>query len=165
MFREMRRKNQQLPEDECVRILERQTSGTLALSGDNGYPYAVPLSFVHTEGKIFFHCAKSGHKLDALRRCEKVSFCVIDRDTVIAENFTTYFKSVIVFGRIRVIEDENEIRSAITALSDKYCPVSREARDKEIADSMDRLCMLELKIEHMTGKEAIELTRERSHKE
>ena len=80
MFREMRRKRQQLSEEECEVILKRGTSGVLAVSGDDGYPYAVPLSYVYDGGRLFFHCAKSGHKMDAMLRCSKVSFCVIDQD-------------------------------------------------------------------------------------
>lgn len=89
MFREMRRKRQLLAEAETIQIFERGTSGVLALSGDEGYPYAVPLSYVYADGRIIFHGAKSGHKIDAIRGCEKASFCVIDRDQVVPEEYTT----------------------------------------------------------------------------
>ena len=89
MFRAMRRKRQQLSREEAEAILERGTSGVLAVAGDNGYPYAVPLSYVYQDGKLWFHCAKSGHKLDAVRREEKASFCVIDQDLVVPED--SYF--------------------------------------------------------------------------
>ena len=85
MFREMRRKRQMLSEDDCKIILREGTSGVLALSGDDGYPYAVPLSYVYDGEKIFFHCAKSGHKLDAIRRNPKASFCVIGQHIVVPE--------------------------------------------------------------------------------
>ena len=109
MFREMRRNKQALSEEECREILARCTSGTLAVLGDGGYPYAVPLSYVFNNGHIYFHCARSGHKLDAVRACDKVSFCVIDRDEVIPEKFTTKYRSVIVFGRAREVTDPEEI--------------------------------------------------------
>lgn len=83
MFREMRRKRQQLTEAECIEILKRNTSGVLAVSGDNGYPYAVPLNYVYDGGSVYFHCAKSGHKLDAIRTCDKVSLCVVEQDLVV----------------------------------------------------------------------------------
>ena len=83
MFRPMRRHRQQLSQGDCAAILSRGTSGVLAVAGDGGYPYAVPLSYVYQEGTLFFHCAKAGHKLDALRRCSKASFCVIDQDQVV----------------------------------------------------------------------------------
>ena len=159
MFREMRRKRQQLPNEECIEILEKNTSGVLAVSGDDGYPYAVPLSYVYTDGKIYFHCAKTGHKLDAIRNNPKASFCIIDADNVIPERFTTHFKSVIAFGTARIMEYD-EMRPAIELLAEKYSP-SVEGKDEEIDGAYSALCMIEFTIEHMTGKEAIELTRNR----
>lgn len=91
MFREMRRKNQQLPQEECNRILQVATSGVLAVDGDDDYPYAVPLSFAYEDGRLYFHVAKSGHKLDALRRNPKASFCVIEQDEVMPKIYTTFF--------------------------------------------------------------------------
>lgn len=160
MFRKMRRFRQALPEEECVEILTRNTSGVLALSGDEGYPYAVPLSYVYDSGKIYFHCAKEGHKLDAVKREPKASFCVIDRDDVLPERFTTRYKSVIAFGRACVMA-EDEMRPAIEKLAEKYSP-GVHGRGGEIDREWNRLCMIELEIEHMTGKEAIELTRLRN---
>ena len=85
MFREMRRAKQELSRDETLEILERGSSGVLALSGDEGYPYAVPLSYVYSEGKLFFHCALTGHKMDAIRQNENASFCVVAQDLIIPE--------------------------------------------------------------------------------
>ena len=164
MFREMRRKRQQLTEEACGLILERNTSGVLAVLGDDDYPYAVPLSYVFdkAERKIYFHCAKSGHKLDAVKRHCKVSFCVIDQDMIVPEEYTTYFRSVIVFGRMRVIEGAEEVRAAIEKLAVKYAPHdSEESRRQAIDKELNALCMLEMDIEHMSGKEAIELVRKR----
>ena len=89
MFRDMRRKNQLLPQEEAEAMLRQGTSGVLSLLGDGGYPYGVPLSYVYHNGKLYFHCAKAGHKLDAIRREGKCSFCVIDQDQVVAEKYTT----------------------------------------------------------------------------
>lgn len=161
-FRPMRRSRQALSVEECERILHDATSGVLALSGDGGYPYAVPLSYVYEDGKIYFHCAKAGHKLDAVRREEKASFCVIGQDRIVPEKFTTFFTSVIVFGRIRILEEEGSIRSAARKLAVKYAPQeTEEAVQKEINKEYPALCMLELTIEHMSGKECIELVREK----
>lgn len=157
MFREMRRIRQKLSLNETEAILERGTSGVLALSGDDGYPYAVPMSYVYTKGKIYFHCAAAGHKIDAIRRSGKVSFCVIDQDHVVPEKFTTYFRSAIAFGQIRILEDTKEKRAAIETLTMKYTPDDAEGREKEIDGSFRALCMLELAIEHLSGKESIEL--------
>lgn len=159
MFREMRRKRQQLTETECVEILMKNTSGILAVSGDNGYPYAVPLSYVYDNGSLYFHCAKCGHKLDAVKACDKVSFCVVDQDLVVPQEYTTYFRSVIIFGRASIMEQEDEIRSAIEKLAIKYYPDdSKDHRDSVIEKEYKAMCMVKLQIEHMTGKKAIELT-------
>ena len=157
----MRRKRQLLAEAETIQIFERGTSGVLALSGDAGYPYAVPLSYVYADGRIIFHGAKSGHKIDAIRGCEKASFCVIDRDQVVPEEYTTWFRSAIAFGRVRIIDQDAEKRAAIELLAEKYSPDDPEGRRAEIERGYKTLCMFELRIEHMTGKEAIELVRAR----
>ncbi|MDE7018067.1 MAG: pyridoxamine 5'-phosphate oxidase family protein [Lachnospiraceae bacterium] len=134
MFREMRRKKQILSNKENIELLEKGTSGVLALLGDNEYPYAVPISYVYDNSKIYFHGAKVGHKIDAIRKCSKASFCVIAQDEIIPEKYTTYFKSVIVFGKIRILEDENEIREAIERLAMKYHPTdSIENRIQDIS--------------------------------
>lgn len=153
MFREMRRKKQVLTKEECVQILQEGTSGVLAVDGDDGYPYAVPLSYVLSGDKIYFHCAKSGHKLDALSRNEKASFCVIGQDQVMPEKFTTHYKSVIVFGRVRILDDDAEKIRAMEQLSVRYAPEASAARIQEEIDSFWKpLCVLELSIEHMSGK-------------
>ena len=161
-FREMRRKRQALSRREVLDILRRGTSGVLALSGDDGYPYAVPISYVYDEGKIYFHSAKSGHKIDAVQRSPKASFCVIDQDRVVPEEYTTYFRSVIAFGRIRVLDGEGEKRAAIEKLAVKYAPEDTAVnRSRAIEREWKPLCMLEMTVDHVTGKEAIELVKER----
>ena len=161
-FRAMRRARQQLPETVCREILNKNTAGVLAVLGDDGYPYAVPLSYVYADGCLYFHCAKTGHKLDALRRCDKASFCVIDQDQVVPEEYTTYFRSVIAFGRAEVLEQPGEIRAAIDKLAAKYHPAdSAENRAAFIEKELVALCMVRLRIEHLTGKEAKELVRAR----
>ena len=147
MFREMRRNRQMLPMEETLELLKKGTSGVLALLGDEDYPYAVPVSYVYADEKLYFHGARSGHKLDAIRKQDKASFCVISQDRIMPEEYTTYFRSVIAFGRI---------------LAEKYSPdVSEAGRRQEIDKTWNALCMLEFTIEHVTGKEAIELTRGR----
>ena len=158
MFREMRRKQQQLTFEKCKTILENSSSGVLALEGDNGYPYAVPLSYVYNGSKIFFHCAKNGHKIDSIKRSNKASFCVISKDEVKPEEYTSYFKSVVAFGQIKILESEAQKREAIELLAFKYNSYdSEEERYKAIDREYAALCMLEFKIEHLTGKQAKEL--------
>lgn len=160
MFREMRRKKQLLSDNECLEILNNGTSGVLALLGDNEYPYAVPISYVYDNSKIYFHCAKIGHKIDAIRKHDKASFCVIGQDEIYPEKYATYYKSVIVFGKIRLLEDENEIIQAIERLAIRYHPKDDESnRNRVIAKELDGLCIVELSVEHMTGKEGLKIAK------
>ena len=162
MFREMRRKKQLLLQEETEAILEKGTSGVLALSGDEGYPYAVPMSYVYHEGKLYFHCAREGHKLDANARCPKASFSVVEQDQVEPLKYTTLFRSVIAFGTIRVLKDEGEMYTAVEALALKYAPMDTQShREEFIQKDWAPLCVLEMTIDHLTGKEAIELVRAR----
>lgn len=159
-FRPMRRKRQQLSDSLTKSILERNTAGTLALSGDHGYPYAVPISYVYDEAGycIYFHSARAGHKLDAICQDPKASFCVIDQDEIIPEAYTTYFRSVIVFGRMEILEDEAEKRKAMEMLGRKYAPQNTEtALNHEIESQWKALMVLKLSIDHLSGKEAVEL--------
>ena len=160
-FRPMRRSAQQLTNAEAEEILMSATSGVLSVLGDGGYPYGVPLSYVYKEGKVYFHCAKTGHKQDAVKACDKASFCVIAQDEIVPEKYTTLFRSVIAFGRIREISGD-EMRRVIELLARRYNPAdSEENMNIEIDKEYDRLCMLEFTVEHMTGKEAIEIVREK----
>ena len=156
-FRDMRRKRQQLSEEDSIAILEKATSGTLALLGDNGYPYALPISYVYADGKLYFHSALSGHKVDAIRNCDKASFCVIAQDDIQPKKYTTYYRSVIAFGRIHIIEDENEKLATARLLGNRYNPNDEESLQKELEHGFNRMLMIRFDIEHLTGKEAIEL--------
>lgn len=157
----MRRNRQLLPEEESIAILENGTSGVLALSGDSSYPYAVPISYVYNDGKLYFHSALNGHKIDAIRRNGLASFCVIAQDVVVPAEFTTRFRSVIAFGRIRIIDEPVEKRRTAELLAAKYDPDNLGNLDREMEKGFDRMCMIELEIEHLTGKEAIELARKK----
>ena len=144
----MRRKRQQLSEAESIGILQKATSGTLALLGDNGYPYAVPISYIYHEGKLYFHSALSGHKVDAIRGCDKASFCVIEQDDVQPKKYTTFFRSVIAFGRIHIIEDENEKMTTARLLGNRYNPNDEESLKKELEHGFARMLMIRFDIEH-----------------
>lgn len=161
MFREMRRQRQQLSAAETEALLREGKSGVLGVVGDDGYPYTVPVNYVYEAGKLYFHCARAGHKLDAIRRCEKVSFCVVARDEVVSEELTTHFRSVIVFGRARVLESDEEIFRAAERLGLKFNP-DRARVEGAIRNEWRALCCVEITVEHATGKEAVELTRERA---
>lgn len=157
MFRKMRRFGQQIPENEAIELLQSATCGVLALRGDEDYPYAVPMSYACLPGKIVFHCAAAGHKLDAVRAHEKASFCVVTQDDVHPRDYTTQFVSVVAFGRIRVAEDEAEKREALWALAERYVPGMPVESEKHISEAFARTRVLVLDIEHMTGKECREM--------
>ena len=133
-FRAMRRLRQQLSEEESISILQKATAGTLALLGDNDYPYAVPISYVYADGRLYFHSALSGHKVDAIRKCDKASFCVIAQDDVQPEKYTTFFRSVIAFGRIHIIENEAEKLATARMLANRYNPNQEEASQKRVGE-------------------------------
>ncbi len=157
IFMKMRRFNQELQQDEIERILRLNTSGVLALLDSNGYPYSVPLSYVYSNGKIYFHSAKSGHKIDAIKNCEKASFCIIDKDDVKPEKYTTFYKSVIAFGKVEIVNDKMETLSAIKELGEKYYPNHNKETQQEIDKNINRLLIIKFEIKHITGKQAIEL--------
>lgn len=159
---EMRRSKQKLSVEESIAILEKGTSGVLAL-WDGEQPYAVPLSYVYTEGKIYFHCARAGHKLEAVRVCPRASFCVVAADEVLPEKYTTAYRSVIVFGSLRILECEEEMYPAIRLLGEKYNPGQAESAEREIAGGIGHMYIWELNIRHMSGKEGKEFTLRRKN--
>ena len=162
MIRNMRRLQQLLPYEDNIAILNKGTSGVLAVIGDDEYPYAVPLSYVYHNGRIFFHSAISGHKVDAINKNNKASFCVIDEDIIVPEKYTTCYRSVIAFGKVRILNKDTEKKPAIELLTEKYSPDHTEVGQKEIEQAFSRFCTIELTIEHMTGKEAMELVQARN---
>jgi len=147
----MRRFKQQTSEDECVAILKEAKRGVLAVLGDDDYPYTVPMNFIYEDGHVYFHCAMQGHKLDAIRNHEKVSFCVLS-DGVQEENDWWYhFTSVVAFGRISEIQEASIKEYTLRQLGRKYFP-TEEHLEKEMATSASRAIVLDLTIDYMTGK-------------
>lgn len=157
MFREIRRnKKQILSEAACVDILNHATSGVLSVLGDDGYPYGVPMSYAYRDGKLYFHGMPQGHKMDAIRGCDKVSFTVIETDQVVPEEYTTYYRSVIIFGKARVLNNPKDQVEALSLLVGKYSFDYKEASYEEIRSKLNNVCTFVIDIEHMSGKEAIE---------
>lgn len=150
-FREMRRFKQALTQAECAAILREERRGTLAMIGDGGWPYAVPLNYWYDEeaNKLYFHCAKAGHKLDAIRACNQVCFTVHDAGQS-AGDWSYYVKSVIVFGRARLVEDASVKLEKARQFGAKYIP-TREELERELL-GIDRMALVEISIEHMSGK-------------
>ena len=163
----MRRKRQELPKEECEKILRNATAGVLSVLGDGGYPYGVPMSFVYAEGKLYFHSAVEGHKLDAIAKNDKCSFTIINQDEIHPDEYTTYFRSVIAFGRIRRLGSREDILHGLQLLGGKYNPGDHVGLQHEIDKSVampggiphTRVTVLRMEIDHISGKEAIELVR------
>ena len=151
MFREMRRIGQQLSEDDCIDILTNEPRGVLALLGDNDYPYALPMSHVYVDGKIYFHGANVGHKIDAIKKHSKVSYCVMDKGIKAEGSWWYTFKSVIAFGKITILTDEQDRIDKLTHLGNKFFPTQEETED-EISRLLDRTEVFEITIEHLSGK-------------
>ena len=151
MFREMRRLGQQLPEDECIEILTKEPRGVLAVLGDYDYPYALPMSHVYVDGKIYFHGAMKGHKHDAIKKHDKVSYCVMDEGVENDDGWSYTFRSVIVFGTMKTLTDDDEKVKKLTHLGDKFFPTHEQTVD-EIERLLHRTEVFEITIEHMTGK-------------
>ena len=153
MFRQMRRFKQQISEEECVRVLTQQPRGVLSMIGDDGYPYGIPLDHWYSakDNKLYFHCAKVGHKIDAIAACDKVSYCVMDEGYRREGEWALNINSVVVCGRMRTVEDEDKKREICTNLVKKFTD-DEAFLQYELANSFARVNCLELTIEHMTGK-------------
>lgn len=153
MFRKMRRIKQQIDNQECIDLLRSEPRGVLAVLGDDDYPYTVPMNFIYDEGenKIYFHCAMEGHKVDAIKKHDKVTFCIHDKGYRREGEWALNIRSVIVFGRIAIVSDKEKANRKIRMLAKKYYP-DEESIDETMHRSASRALCLEMTIEHMTGK-------------
>lgn len=140
--------------DRAERALHEGLFGVLALDGDDGCPYAVPMSYVYEKGVLYFHSAPKGHKIDAISRNDKASFCVVVRNDVIPDELTTAYESVIAFGHIRQLEGA-EKRHALNILGEKYNPGAQEIIAQEIEKEGKRCVVFALRIDHLTGKRGL----------
>ena len=153
MFRELMRKNKKISTEECIHILKTIKRGVLSVIGDDEYPYGMPMNHWYDEedGNIYFHCGKSGHRLDALQKSNKVCFCTYDDGYRNEGEWALNIKSVIVFGRISLVEDEEKARNICTSIAGKFTD-DEEYLEKELKNAFPRVQCLEFLPEHMTGK-------------
>lgn len=163
-FRAMRRSNQALSMEVVEAVLKRGSHGILACHGDEGYPYAVPLNYVYHNGKIYLHSAREGHKVDAILNNSKVSFTVVDEDTIVGNEYTSYFRSVICFGKASLIEGE-AWQQAFLAMADKYCAGQPIQERIGKTKACNQALGIVIEVEHCTGKEAIEYVRANAKKD
>ena len=149
----MRRIKQQLPHSECINILKNEVRGVLSVLGDEGYPYGIPINFYYAEdeNKIYFHGAKEGHKIDAVKKCSKVSFCVYDKGVKSEVQKGLDFKSIIVFGRIKIVENFEKTIDICRKLSRQF-DFGEDYIEDEIKKFAKFVMCLELTPEHITGK-------------
>jgi nitroimidazol reductase NimA-like FMN-containing flavoprotein (pyridoxamine 5'-phosphate oxidase superfamily) len=153
MTREMRRKDRAIGQEECLEILARGAYGILATVGEDGEPYPVPLSYVFIEGKIYFHCATKGRKLDNLHACPRAGFTVVGEVQPLFENnFSTVYESVIVFGKVAEVSGADEKYTALYALAEKYLPEHIEKADEYIKRSFSNVAVYSIELERMSGK-------------
>lgn len=158
MFREMRRSAQQISDEACLQVLRTAKHGVLSVMGDDGYPYGVTLShwYCEEDGHIYFHGAGEGHKIDAIKACDKISYCVID-DGIPSDKLDWAFQynSVVVFGRIRIVEDLEKKRWICSELGHKFTN-DEDYINRDLQKNLHRVCCLEIVPEHITGKKVNE---------
>ena len=155
MFRPLRRKARQISNEEAKRLLVKERRGVLAVNGDDGYPFALPINyyFDSAANKIYFHGAKEGYKVDALKRCDKVCFTVMGNEhTVEGEKWAPFMQSVVAFGRCVLIDDKDEAADKVRIMALKYYPRAEEV-DRILACSSQGMLLYEITIEHLTGKQ------------
>lgn len=154
MFRPMRRRNKEISADDLKKLLVESRRGVLAVNGDNGYPYAIPVNYCYdeTEQKIYFHGARVGHKAESLKSCSKVCFTVYGNEALKDEPWAPYLQSAVIFGRCTPIQDEKQKYEKFRQLAAKYYP-DEDTIEEEIAVSGKAACMYEIAIEHITGKQ------------
>ena len=157
MFREIKKKKNEISMDEAKALLSSARRGVLSVNGDEGYPYGVPVNYLYDqeEGKIYFHGSASGHKADAIAKDNRVCFTVIGEEQIKDETWAPYLKSVVAFGRCRILEDREEIISRLRKFASKYYP-NREMVEDEIVMSGDAVSIFEITIEHISGKQVQE---------
>ncbi len=152
MFRDMRVKEALLEKKEAETMLENGSYAVLSVTGDDNYSYAVPVNYVYEQGKVYFHCADEGHKVDALKSNPKVSVCVVAKDDVIPEDFNTMYKSVIAFGEASFVEDATEKKTALVKLLEKYSPNHIDSGMKYLDAYINDCIVIAIDILHITGK-------------
>ncbi len=157
MFREIRKKINELKEEDVKKLLKNAKRGVLAINSDDNYPYGLPINYFYDEenNKIYFHSSKVGYKVDLLKRCDKVSFTVFSNEIIKEEAWAPYVQSVIVFGKCHPIEDDNEALEAIYKFALKYYP-NKEMVDEEVRQAFKAVQMYEIEIEHARGKQVHE---------
>lgn len=149
MFRKMRRIDKQMSQADTLALLERGREGVLGTMGEDGYPYTVVVNYVFFQGKVYFHSAKTGHKIDNITHHHKVSFTVYDNVQVIGDELTTYYQSLTLFGKAKIVDTSEEV---LMVLIKKYADINDDLAKQMIAKEIDVTALIEIDIDHITGK-------------
>lgn len=154
MFRELRRIKQKVSDEECKRILKEEKRAAFSVIGDDGYPYTIPVDFYYDEKehRIYLHGAKNGHKIDAIKNCDKVCFTTWDQGFKTEGNWEWNSTSVVIFGRARLLEDRSIWEDKLLKMTIKYYPSIEEAEAEMKTPPIHAVQMIAIDIEHMTGK-------------
>ena len=155
MFREMRLKEQQLDKETTENILKNCTNGILCLHGNNGYPYGVPVSYAYADGKIYFHCAKEGYKVDLMKANDHVAFTVVAQDKIIPDDFNTLFVSAMAFGKVKLVDEPDIMRKIHAHIVEKYSKGYETSADEYLDRAISDIYMGEITIDHVTGKKGV----------
>ena len=157
MFRSIRRNKNEISIDEAKELLRCSRRGILAVNGDNGYPYGIPINYLYDADahKIIFHGAKVGYKVDCLKVCDKVCFTVCGNESIKGESWALFLQSVVVFGRCHLVENQKDTIKLVKKFAMKYYP-DEETVDAVMASSGRAVQMFEIDIEHLSGKEVQE---------
>ena len=154
MFRSIRRIKRAISEEEAQKLLLSERRAVLAVNGDDGYPFAIPLNYIYDkeQAKIYFHGAKAGHKVDSLKKNDKICFTVYGNEQRKEGDWAPYLQSVVIFGRCRLVEDAQLTEKRVRELAMKYYPGAQEV-DAEMARDLKAVQLYEIEIEHMSGKQ------------
>lgn len=148
----MRRQDKKLAQEEAYELLNSCDYGVLSTMGEDGYPYGIPLNYVYYDNCIYFHCANEGHKLDNIFYNRNISFCVVDNVKVIPDDFSTKFRSAIIFGKAKKVIDQDEKKDSLIQILEKYSKDFMKSGEQYLEAMWDRTTVIKIEIEHMTAK-------------
>lgn len=152
MYREMRRSNRAIGQDEIIETIKSAEFGILSTVSEDGMPYGTPMNFTYDDGALYFHCASEGHKLDNIRYNSSGCFTVVDSVELMSSAFTTQYRSVVIFGKLHIVEDVEEKRKAMVSIVEKFSPDFVEKGVEYIDRAFEKVTVMRMDIEHMTGK-------------
>ena len=153
MFRKVRKIKNELDEKATKEVLKKAPRGVLALNGDDGYPYGLPLNYVYDEDNnaLYFHGTKTGYKIDCIEKSPKASFTALLEEGVSDDGWSKNVSSVVAYGLLEEIEDSDFARDALEKLAQKYYP-SEDLIEKNIKANFKNTKILAFHISYMTGK-------------